>query len=120
MKSNDLAVITIQELIDFHQAAVDGCDAYAMIDNSDKQTAKHYAKRSVWHKAAVDLLSLQFTAVDLATAAADGFKDGRASVVVELPRRLVDWSTDNFADGYNLALLRAAKAIIAAGGSIKE
>lgn len=64
--------------------------------------------------------STGYTAVDMATAAAQGFRDGAASVVVELPKRVVDWSTDNWASGYNLALEHSKAAIIVAGGSVKD
>ena len=65
-------------------------------------------------------LEAGYTAVDMTTAAAHGFRDGQAGVVVDIPKRVVDWSTDNWAAGYNLALERCKEAIIAAGGSVKE
>jgi hypothetical protein len=70
-----------------------------------------------------------YTAVDMTTAAAQGFRDGVASVVVELPppypmpeepEEAID---DSFMDVYHAANgMRHAceKAIIAAGGRIKE
>jgi len=62
-----------------------------------------------------------FTAVDMGTAAADGFRDGAASVVVELP----DISIIQYANShaYNCAIEAfdiARTAIIAAGGRVKE
>lgn len=55
-----------------------------------------------------------YTAVDMTTAAAQGFRDGRDSVVVELPSLTVD--------GPDAAELYAdvIEAIIAAGGKVKE
>lgn len=60
-----------------------------------------------------------YTAVDMASAAADGFRDGVASVAVILPPRMIDQSVDKYADGFNYAMGIAKKAIIRAGGSVK-
>lgn len=58
-----------------------------------------------------------YTAVDIATAAAEGFRDGRDSVVVELPSvqciRLNGYC-------YEEVLEVCKRAIIAAGGKVKE
>jgi len=57
-----------------------------------------------------------YTAVDMANAARDGFRDGAASVVVELPEP--DWSYEN--TGRLLSKGSVIDAIIAAGGRVKE
>lgn len=65
----------------------------------------------------------QYTAVDMATAAADGFRDGVKSVVVILPglagptKAFNDESMDS---GFDEAIEQCREAIIAAGGSVKE
>jgi hypothetical protein len=62
-----------------------------------------------------------FTAVDIATADADGFRNGRASVVVELPElRGAKGGYQNFDLGRDEGIEECRAAIIAAGGSIKE
>lgn len=59
-------------------------------------------------------LEAKYTAVDMASAAADGFRDGRASVVVDL-------SFIDIRPSYGWKVFQACKeAIIAAGGSVKE
>lgn len=55
-----------------------------------------------------------YTAVDMANAARDGFRDGAASVVVELPQPF-DGGDFTMYDGIEIK-----EAIIAAGGRIKE
>lgn len=65
----------------------------------------------------------QYTAVDMATAAAEGFRDGAKSVVVTLPdlagptKAFNDESMDS---GFDEAIEQCREAIIAAGGSVKE
>ncbi len=57
-----------------------------------------------------------YTAVDMTTAAAQGFRDGQASVVVELP-------PPRYLPGSTFPLLHVDEvkaAIISAGGSMKE
>lgn len=66
-----------------------------------------------------------YTAVDMATAAAEGFRDGQASVVVELPQgpMHIDGHTpfvEGTINGFNLGLDQCRAAIIAAGGKVKE
>lgn len=64
-----------------------------------------------------------FTAVDMTTAAAQGFRDGRASVVVELPKMPTAQRTDEeatFSAGGCDMLRKCRAAILAAGGSVKE
>lgn len=70
-----------------------------------------------------------YTAVDMANAARDGFRDGAASVVVSLPppypvpEEPEDAIDDSFMDAYTAAtgMRHACKqAIIAAGGSVKD
>lgn len=66
--------------------------------------------------------STGYTAVDMTTAAAQGFRDGVGSVVVKLPQRL---KQDGRAvvidkDGEFLEYCDVVGAIIAAGGSVKE
>jgi len=59
-----------------------------------------------------------YTAVDMATAAADGFRDGAASVVVELP----EWAGagEFYFSTPVMARHAVLTAIIAAGGRVKE
>lgn len=57
-----------------------------------------------------------YTAVDMTTAAAQGFRDGVASVVVELPEH---FEFDNPGEAIEV-LKRCREAILAAGGRIKE
>lgn len=57
-----------------------------------------------------------YTAIDMATAAAQGFRDGRASVVVELPDAFDKHESGDFMYWAE----DVEKAIIAAGGTIKE
>ncbi|MBX9404765.1 hypothetical protein K5E40_03630 [Pseudomonas baetica] len=66
---------------------------------------------SIWNKR-----EAQYTTVDMANAARDGFRDGAASVVVELPEP--DWSYENF--GRLLSKGSVIDAIIAAGGRVKD
>lgn len=89
---------------------------FNQIDGTDRYVHSEVQRDwAVW-KASRASLPTQYTAVDMATAAADGFRDGAASVVVELPedapllyelRRLV------FLDD-------VVAAIKAAGGRAKE
>lgn len=58
----------------------------------------------------------QITTVDLASADASGYRNGRASVVVELPDRFDPNGGGDWAMWEDLVI----KAIIAAGGSVKE
>ncbi len=61
-------------------------------------------------------LEAQYTAVDMTTAAAQGFRDGVASVIVEFPPA-------RYLPGSTVPLLHIDEvkaAIIAAGGSVKE
>jgi hypothetical protein len=69
-----------------------------------------------------------YIAVDMTTAAADGFRDGAASVVVELPKGralcermygvkpMIAMSTESLL----ISVADAEKSIIAAGGRVKE
>ena len=68
-----------------------------------------------------------YTAVDMTTAAAQGFRDGAASVVVDLPEvmktrpfQTIDRGSDNFKAGFNMAIRLSGAAILAAGGTVKE
>lgn len=68
-----------------------------------------------------------YTAVDMTTAAAQGFRDGAASVVVDLPGvmktrpfQTIDRGSDNFKAGFNMAIRLSGAAILAAGGTVKE
>lgn len=79
-----METVTIQDLIDRHLKGAAECEAYAATDMPDKGNAKTYRARAEWHKAAAALLQSVPTTVDLANADADGFRNGRASVVVEL------------------------------------
>lgn len=65
------------------------------------------------------------TTVDLANADADGFRNGRASVVVELPKIMEDpgpvaGMSRKWSEGWNESREASKLAIIAAGGSVKE
>lgn len=62
----------------------------------------------------------QFTAVDMANADADGYRNGRASVVVELPN--IDDPDCGARVSFHLGAYKTQcrQAIIAAGGSVKE
>lgn len=64
----------------------------------------------------------RITTVDLANADADGFRNGRASVVVELPKMYPHGETLNSSAkaAYNDAVRLCRRKIIAAGGSVKE
>lgn len=60
--------------------------------------------------------STGYTAVDMTTAAAQGFRDGQVSIVIELPQ-------SRYLPGSNVPLLHVDEvkaAIIAAGGKVKE
>ncbi len=127
MKSNDLKPeVTIQDLIEFHRRGADNCEAYSRTDDPDKQTEKHYAKRSTWHQQAVDFLrgcaSTGYTAVDMTTAAAQGFRGGVASVVMDLPKlySVSDSECDDRCAHFNRGVLACHDAIIAAGGKVAE
>lgn len=123
-----METVTIQDLIDRHMKGAAECEAYAATDMPDKGNAKTYRDRAEWHKAAAALLQSVPTTVDLANADADGFRNGRASVVVELATITVDLSEarEEAAKGCggsdmgDAVLAAAIKAIIAAGGSVKE
>lgn len=70
------------------------------------------------------------TIVDLANADADGYRNGRASVVVVLPELCGDSNADDIAGvglvipmfdrGYDEAIDACKAAIIAAGGTVRE
>lgn len=62
-------------------------------------------------------LTSGYTAVDMTTAAAQGFRDGVASVVVELPEVPTASFDPLFAFAY---AQKCREAIIAAGGRVKE
>lgn len=65
--------------------------------------------------------STGYTAVDMTTAAAQGFRDGAASVVVELPSYfIVPAGAVLDAAGVKNILNSVAEAIIASGGTVKE
>lgn len=50
----------LQDLIDFHTAGAEACEAFAVTpagsDAKYKDIAKHYTKRAKWHRDAVDLI----------------------------------------------------------------
>jgi len=107
MKSNDLEVLW-KELI---------------IYNPDSQLYA-ISKRI---RAALDEMNQAseagLTIVDLANADADGYRNGRASVVVELPKMPTAQRTDEeatFSAGGCDMLRKCRAAILAAGGSVKE
>ena len=61
------------------------------------------------------------TIVDLANADADGYRNGRASVVVELPKRCTDLRYHSeYIRGQANMLEDCKEAIIAAGGTVRE
>lgn len=106
-----MEAVTIQDLIDYHLKG-----AAAM---PDKGNANTYRARAEWHKAAAKLLQSVPTTVDLANADADGFRNGRASVVVELPKAQSE-DGDSWSPIWSSCLEQCRAAIIAAGGSVKE
>ncbi len=67
-------------------------------------------------------LETGYTAVDMTTAAAQGFRDGVASVAIELPALYprYDADCDVRCASFNNGVLACREAIIAAGGSVKE
>lgn len=67
-------------------------------------------------KAGYEANKAGFTAVDMATAVADGFRDGAASIVIELPDAFDKYESGDFMYWAE----DIEKAIIAAGGSVKE
>lgn len=52
--------MNLQELIDFHVAGAESCEAYAVTPGAseakNKDIAKHYTKRAKWHRDAVELM----------------------------------------------------------------
>lgn len=65
--------------------------------------------------------AIGYTAVNMTTAAAEGFRDGQSSVVVEMPSHfIVPAGVTLDAAGVNAILRAITKAIIAAGGTVKE
>lgn len=52
--------MNLQELIDFHTVGAEACEAYAATpsaaDDKNKDIAKHYRKRAVWHRDAIALV----------------------------------------------------------------
>lgn len=71
-----------------------------------------------------------YTAVDMTTAAAQGFRDGAASVVVELPSVMTEpekgWNERSVSiavakmQGFNRAIREVKKALKAQGVAVKE
>lgn len=61
-----------------------------------------------------------YTAVDMTTAAAQGFRDGRNSMVVDLPKLYAHPDDDARCAHYNMGIEKCREAIIAAGGKVKE
>jgi len=72
-------------------------------------------------QASRESLPATYTAIDMTTAAADGFRDGAASVVVELKRLVLTTDLDmmEHEDGDYLDYEAVVASIIAAGGSVK-
>jgi len=60
------------------------------------------------------------TIVDLANADADGYRNGRASVVVELPTCEYANAVSEYSKGHRQGVRACRDAIIAAGGTVKE
>ena len=125
MKSNDLEVITIkmtdEQMAEFQRLLEEtplskNHPAMVLLDRPSRWVDEE-------QKAG-------FTAVDMTTAAAEGFRDGRASVVVELPELRGDFDADDIAGvglvipmfdrGYDEAIEECKAAIIAAGGTVRE
>ncbi len=67
-------------------------------------------------------LETGYTAVDMTTAAAQGFRDGVASVVIELPKRYSasDSECDDRCEHFNRGVLACREAIIASGWKVAE
>lgn len=86
----------------------DSCGAFG-------PTTEPYGDLSNWNRRTPAI-----TTVDLASADASGYRNGRESVVVELPMKYSDDSVDPECMAYNDAVDLCRAAIIAAGGSVKE
>lgn len=126
MTSNDLEILN--EILAYHRLAVKRMDKIGNDQNQSIDRRKHAFDRSAVHSRYADAVAAAinasgYTAVDVQTAAADGFRDGRASVVVDAPALSDierDLAPDGFDQGWRFANSRWNKAIIAAGGTVKE
>lgn len=109
----------LQQVKDYHVEAAKKLIAYADDSGLRESDVKHYRKRAEAHLEMVDQLNAVtqalYSAIDMATAAADGFRDGAKSVVVDL---VPDEPADEGAAYLHEDFVKAR--IIAAGGSIKE
>lgn len=125
MKSNDLGAIDLATVEAEFEAWWESDGQYCRAGGGSYE--KTFAFRA--YEAAIASANTHFstvpTIVDLANADADGYRNGRASVVVELPKRpkriagltpLVEAHIDGFA----ACLDECRAAIEAAGGTVRE
>lgn len=123
MKSNDLELIGCpfcgsNDLVVVQWIECNGCGAFGPTPSIEEGVLN-------WNKRPPAP-----TIVDLANADADGYRNGRASVVVELPELRGDSDADDIAGvglvipmfdrGYDEAIEECKAAIIAAGGTVRE
>lgn len=133
MENKDLQGLV--KIKDYHVEAAKKMIGYSQTEGMRPNDKKHYEKRAKEHLDMVDVLQALIlappapTIVDLANSDADGYRNGRESVVVELPELRGDSDADDIAGvglvipmfdrGYDEAIEECRAAIIAAGGSVK-
>lgn len=120
MENKDLQGLV--KIKDYHVEAAKKMVAYSQTEGMRPNDTKHYQKRAQEHLDMVDVLQALIlappapTTVDLANADADGYRNGRKSVVVELPS--LQCININEYTAWE-AVSACKRAIIAAGGSVK-
>lgn len=120
MENKDLQGLV--KIKDYHVEAARKMVAYSATAGMRPNDKKHYEKRAKEHLDMVDVLQALIlappapTTVDLANADASGYRNGRESVVVELPDSFDPNGGGDWAMWKDLVVA----AIIAAGGSVKE
>lgn len=90
--------MNLQELIDFHIAGAESCEAYAITPGAseakNKDIGKHYNKRAKWHRDAVELLSAKhYGEIDLTPkrlAHAENVIEQQNNLIVSLRAELVE------------------------------
>ncbi len=126
MKSNDLGVMDVETIEREFEAWWESDGQYCRAGGgSYEKTFAFQAYESAIAKANTLHVKAQtagYTAVDMTTAAAQGFRDGQASVVIELPALYPrhDADCDVRCASFNNGVLACREAIIAAGWSVKE
>lgn len=99
---------------DFEAWWLDGVYPLRRMDRYEDAGVSEEMAQEIW-QASRESMSSAYTAMDMTTAAADGFSDGAASVVVDLePDDLINETGDYL----YIEFVRAR--IIAAGGRVKE